>query len=203
MRPAPVQDSPAAGRALPFAQKDTPMPLLPRQPVPGLIIDTLDHGTFDLASEAPDFATLVVFFRGLHCPICATYLKELERLTPDFAERGVTTIAISSDGEERTRAMAEKIGAANLRFGYGLPLELAREWGLYVSTGRGTTSIGIEEPELFSEPGIFLVRTDGTLYFASVQTMPFVRPHFQEMVGALDFVRKNDYPARGEYTGAV
>jgi hypothetical protein len=99
--------------------------------------------------------------------------------------------------------MAEKIGAQALRIGYGLPLQVARDWGLYTSAGRGTTSIGIEEPELFSEPGVFLVRTDGTLYFASVQTMPFVRPHFQEMVGALDFVRKNDYPARGEYTGAV
>ena len=28
--------------------------------------------------------------------------------------------------------------------------------------------------------------------------MPFVRPNFAEMVQALDFVIKNDYPARGE-----
>jgi hypothetical protein len=33
--------------------------------------------------------------------------------------------------------------------------------------------------------------------------MPFVRPKFSEMLQALDFVIKNDYPARGEYTGAV
>ena len=33
--------------------------------------------------------------------------------------------------------------------------------------------------------------------------MPFVRPGFSEMVQALDFVIKADYPARGEYTGAV
>lgn len=179
------------------------MSLFPRQAVPALALETLAHGRFDLAAESPDFATLVVFYRGLHCPICATYLKELERLTPAFAERGVTTLALSSDDRERAEAMAEKIGAQALRIGYGLPLQVARDWGLYVSAGRGTTSIGIEEPELFSEPGVFLVRTDGTLYFASVQTMPFVRPHFQEMVGALDFVRKNDYPARGEYTAAV
>jgi peroxiredoxin len=177
--------------------------LVPRQPVPGLSVETLDHGSFDLAADGAEFATLVVFYRGLHCPICATYLKELGRLTPDFAAKGVKTIAISSDGEDRARQMADKVGFADLRFGYGLPLGVAREWGLYISTSRGTTSIGIEEPALFSEPGVFLVRPDGTLYFASVQTMPFVRPHFQEMVGALDFVKKNDYPARGEYTGAV
>jgi hypothetical protein len=99
--------------------------------------------------------------------------------------------------------MADKVGFDDLKFGYGLPLTMAKDWGLYISTGRGKTSIGIEEPDLFSEPGVFLVKPDGTLYFASVQTMPFVRPHFQEMLGALDFVKKNDYPARGEYTGAV
>lgn len=177
--------------------------LIPRQPVPGLTVDTLDAGPFDLSTDGAEFATLVVFYRGLHCPICATYLKELGRLTPDFAAKGVKTIAISSDDQDRARQMADKVGFPELRFGYGLSLEKAREWGLFISTSRGTTSIGIEEPALFSEPGVFLVKPDGTLYFASVQTMPFVRPHFSEMIGALDFVQKNDYPARGEYTGAV
>lgn len=177
--------------------------LTPRQPVPSLVVETLSGEPFNLTSDKPYFATLVTFYRGLHCPICATYLKELERLTPEFEKRGVKTIAISSDGEDRAKQMAEKVGAAALRFGYGLPLSVAKDWGLYISTSRGTTSIGIDEPDLFSEPGVFLVKPDSTLYFASVQTMPFVRPHFQEMVGALDFVQKNDYPARGEFTGAV
>ncbi|GAA0773164.1 AhpC/TSA family protein [Roseibium denhamense] len=177
--------------------------LIPRQKVPALQVETLTSGTFDLAEDGAGFATLVVFYRGLHCPICATYLKELGRLTADFADKGVKTIAISSDDKDRTQQMAEKVGMDDLRFGYGLPLNVAKAWGLFISTSRGTTSIGIEEPALFSEPGVFLVKPDGSLYFASVQTMPFVRPHFQEMIGALDFVQKNDYPARGEYTGEV
>lgn len=177
--------------------------LTPRQAVPDLAVETVAGGTFDLASENPEFATLVVFYRGLHCPICATYLKELERLTPEFEKRGVKTVAISSDTEDRARQMAEKVGASALRFGYGLPLSKAKDWGLFISTSRGSTSIGIDEPALFSEPGVFLVRPDNTLYFSAIQSMPFSRPHFQEMVGALDFVQKSDYPARGEYTGAV
>jgi len=124
-------------------------------------------------------------------------------LTPEFAQRGVTTIAISSDGEERTRGMADKIEAKALRFGYDLSLDKAREWGLYISTSRGKTSIGIEEPALFSEPGLFMVTQEQTLYYGSVQTMPFVRPHFKELVGALDFAIEKNYPARGEYAGAV
>lgn len=99
--------------------------------------------------------------------------------------------------------MAEKIGAKTLRFGYDLDLKKAREWGLFISTSRGKTSIGIEEPALFSEPGLFMVNSDQTLYYGSVQTMPFVRPHFSELVGALDFAIANNYPARGEYTDEV
>ena len=124
-------------------------------------------------------------------------------LIPDFAERGVKTIAISADGEERARAMADKINAEMLRIGYDLSLTKAREWGLYISTSRDKTSIGIEEPALFSEPGLFMVTPQQTLYYGSVQTMPFVRPHFSELVAALDFAIANDYPARGEYTGEV
>jgi peroxiredoxin len=180
-----------------------PAMLIPRQQAPDLRVPTLSHGIFDLAAERPERMTLVCFYRGLHCPICANYLKELERLTPAFQERGVATIAISSDDEQRARAMSEKVGASHLRFGHGLSLAVARQWGLYVSASRGKTSIGIEEPPLFSEPGVFLIRPDRSIYYLSVQSMPFVRPSFTEMVQALDFVIKNDYPARGEYVGPV
>jgi peroxiredoxin len=177
--------------------------LIPRQKTPSLAVPTLDGTIFDVSKENSERGVVICFYRGLHCPLCATYLKELEKQTAAFAERGVTTIAISSDGKERTEAMAEKIGAKTLRFGYDLDLKKAREWGLFISTSRGKTSIGIEEPALFSEPGLFMVNSDQTLYYGSVQTMPFVRPHFSELVGALDFAIANNYPARGEYTDEV
>lgn len=177
--------------------------LIPRQPVPSLSVDTVAHGRFDLAAHPGARFTMVVFYRGLHCPICAKYLAELERLVPEFEKRGVAVIAISSDGKDRASAMADKVRATGLRIGFGLPLQTAREWGLYVSESRGKTSIGIEEPARFSEPGVFLVRPDGTLYYGAVQTMPFARPNFSDLVGALDFAVAHDYPARGEYTGTV
>jgi peroxiredoxin len=177
--------------------------LLPRQKTPDLSLPLLDGSQFSLATETGAKGTVICFYRGLHCPICATYLTELEKQTAAFAERGVNTIAISSDGLERTRDMAEKINAKALRFAYDLPLSVARDWGLFLSAGRGKTSIGIEEPDLFSEPGLFMVTPEQTLYYGSVQTMPFVRPHFSELVAALDFAISKNYPARGEYTGAV
>lgn len=177
--------------------------LIPRQITPDLELDTLSHGHFSLGADNAELFTLLVFYRGLHCPICTNYLKELVRLAPEFESRGVKPIAISSDEQDRARAMADKIGAVDLRMAYGLPLRQARDWGLSISTSRGKTSIGIEEPALFAEPGVFVVRPDRTLYYASVQTMPFVRPHFAELVKAVDFVVEKDYPARGEYTGEV
>lgn len=75
----------------------------------------------------------------------------------------------------------------------------ARARGLFLSRG-----IKDAEPELFSEPGLFLVQPpepdapNATLYYAAVNSMPFGRPAFGDLLGALDFVLENDYPARGE-----
>lgn len=177
--------------------------LTPRQPVPSLHVPTLHHGRFALHEEQPANFTLVVFYRGLHCPICLKYMLELGRLLPDFTQRGVGVVAVSTDNVERAQAMQAKLKAPDLRIGHDLSLASAREWGLYISTGRGLTSIGVEEPALFAEPGVFIVRPDGTLYYGAVQTMPFARPHFDELLAAIDFALAKNYPARGEYVGVV
>ena len=177
--------------------------LTPRQPVPALNIPLVGGGRYVLGATPAATLDLVVVYRGLHCPICAKYLMELERLMPEFQKRDVQVVAVSSDNAERGQAMADKIKAEHLRVGYELSLQSARQWGLYISASRGQTSIGIEEPALFSEPGVFIVRPDGTLYYGSTQTMPFARPQFQDLLGAIDFAVAKDYPARGEYTGAL
>jgi peroxiredoxin len=176
--------------------------LLPRRPVPELRVPTLAHGDFDLAADAPELFTLISFYRGLHCPVCLKYLRDLEALASEYERRGTKLIAVSSDGRERAQEMASKVGG-RLRFGYSLPLTVAREWGLYISSSQGKSSINIEEPPLFSEPGVFLVRPDGTLYYGAVQTMPFARPVFSELLQAIDFTIARDYPARGEYDGPL
>jgi peroxiredoxin len=166
--------------------------------VPPLAASTTAGGKWVLAERKPERFTLVVFYRGLHCPICRGYLGELAKLEPEFKTRGVDVVAVSSDDSERAQRAATEWQLANLTVGYGLDLASARAWGLFISTGRGKTSAGIEEPAQFSEPGVFLVRPDGTLYWSAIQTMPFARPHFRELLSAVDFVISKDYPARGE-----
>jgi peroxiredoxin len=180
-----------------------PVSLVPREKVPALSVPLVDAGTFTLGERKPESFDLLVFYRGLHCPLCAKYLLELERLAPEFAAKGVNIVAISSDDQERGQKMAEKIQAKGVKFAYGLALPVARSWGLYISQSKGQTSIGIEEPAKFIEPAVYLVKPDGTLYYGAVQTMPFARPQFQDLLGAVGFALDKNYPARGEYVGAL
>ena len=46
------------------------MPLLPRKPVPSLEFDTVGGSRWSLAAQKPQNFTMLVFYRGLHCPIC-------------------------------------------------------------------------------------------------------------------------------------
>lgn len=173
-------------------------PLIPQQPAPGLDVPTVGGGTWSLAGQSPENFTMIVFYRGLHCPICSMYLGGLNKLAGDFAERGVDIVVISSDTEERAAEAKEKWGLDNLIVGHSLDLDKAREWGLYISAGKGVGGAGIEEPALFSEPGLFLVKPDNSVYFVTTQTMPFARPAFAELLKGLDFVIAKNYPGRGE-----
>lgn len=174
------------------------MSLMPNQPVPALELSLAGGGRFSLAAEKPQHFTMAVFYRGLHCPICRRYLSELETLLPEFEKRGVSVFAASSDAHDRAEQAKSGWGLANLRIAYGLTIEEARKWGLYVSRSKGPTSTGVVEPDLFNEPGLFIVRPDGALYWGTTSTMPFGRPHFNEILQSLDFVIPKNYPARGD-----
>ena len=172
--------------------------LKPRTKSPELEVETLDAGQWRLSEQSPENFTMIVAYRGLHCPICRGYIAELDRNLEEFGKRGVEVIAVSTDTLERAAQTKDEWKLRNLRIGYGLSIPKAREWGLYISSSRGKTSTGVVEPDQFNEPGVFLIKPDQTLYASSVATMPFARPHFKEVLAAIDFIVEKDYPARGE-----
>ncbi|MCZ0988266.1 peroxiredoxin-like family protein [Streptomyces diastatochromogenes] len=167
---------------------------IPRQPVPALDVPLVGGGRWVLADQRPDRFSLVVFYRGVHCPMCRAHVTELDGLIDEFAAVGVDRVlAVSGDDEDRARRAVEEWGISRVPIGYGLSLASMREWGLYVSK-----AIKEGQPNEFSEPGLFLVRPDGTLYAAVQTTMPFLRPHLDEVVETVRWINENDYPARGE-----
>jgi len=165
----------------------------PQTKAPELAVESLGDGEWRLSEQRPDAFTMVVFYRGLHCPICTQYIAELDQRLDEFTSRGVGVLAVSGDDEDRARRSKEDWGLERLTVGYGLAPETMRDWGLFVSRG-----IKDGEPQQFNEPGLFLVQPDGTLFLEALNSMPFGRPKFDDIRDGIDFVTDNDLPARGE-----
>ena len=93
------------------------MTVKPRQPAPPLEVKLLDGSTWRLGDAKPATFEMIVVYRGLHCPVCKTYLGELESKLPEFAKRGVDVIAVSTDDRDRAQRAKREWGLNNLRVG--------------------------------------------------------------------------------------
>lgn len=170
------------------------MAIRPHAKAPPLVLDTLS-GRFDLSASMPSRFTMVVFYRGVHCGFCRRYLQELENLVPSFAEIDVEAIAVSCDDRERAEKAKRDWELNRFPIAYGLTLDQAMEWGLFISTG-----IKSDQPDYFPEPGLFLIEPVGIVAAAYVQSWPFARPRLADIRDAIVFGGERNKPARGEMT---
>ncbi len=164
----------------------------PTEKAPELHLGLINGTTWDLAKQEPENFTMLIFYRGLHCPVCKKYLEELQTKIDTFKDKGVNVVAASMDSEKRAKISTEKWDIESIPLAYEMSESKAREWGLYISN-----AIKDAEPEVFSEPALFLINKDGTIYSSSIQTMPFARPGFDDLLKSIDFILKEEYPARG------
>lgn len=166
--------------------------LVPGQPVPALTVPLVGGGDFTLNADAPENFTIVIFYRGLHCPICKGQLTDFRAKLHDFAGLGIDVVALSMNTKDLAEQTTRDWDVSGLKLGYGLSKDQAKAWGLFLSS-----AIKDAEPDVFSEPGMAIVRPDGTLYHWSVQTAPFGRAKAGELASVLKYVIENDYPVRG------
>ena len=164
-----------------------------RTPAPELNVATVGGGDWSLSQQANTAFTLVVFYRGYHCPKCKLYLGHLKTLLGALGDKDVGVIAVSGDPQDRAEQARSEWDLGDLMVGYGQSEDNMRAWGLYASD-----SIREGETDRFGEPGVFLIRPDGTLYYAAVNSNPFGRANLDEIAAMIDFVAEKDYPARGE-----
>lgn len=168
-------------------------PPLPGEPAPPLRLRQVGSDRdWDLSQARPENFTLLVVYRGLHCPKCKEQLETLNGRMEDFTERGIEVVALSCDDRERAGKSRDEWDIDDVPLYYGLTIEQARAWGLFISD-----AIKDEEPARFSEPGLFLVDADGTVQIAWIQSSPFARPQFDDILSATDFILKKSYPPRG------
>lgn len=170
----------------------TSIKLLTNTFAPTLEVSTLDGQRWQLTEQNPPNYTLVLFYRGWHCPLCEEQLTELDLKLEEFANLGIEAIAISGDTQERAQQSKQDWHLQNVRIGYGLKIEDMRLWGLYISK-----SAYENEPAYFNEPAIFLVKPDVTIAIAMINSTPFSRPHWNDLINGLDYSLKNNYPIRG------
>lgn len=170
--------------------------LIPGQPVPDLDLPLTIGAQYDLSKQRPENFTLVAFYRGSHCPVCRSHLEEMGSKVEALSEHGINPVAVSMDAKDRAMAVDSDWKTGDLPLAYAMDEDTAREWGLYISQARD----GSDEPEVFSEPGLFLVRADGTLYMAQVQSAPFTRPDIDQLIDGIEFALEQDYPPRGMRT---
>lgn len=161
---------------------------------PELKAEMIGGKRFDLHGRAKGGSTMLVFYRGLHCPKCREQLRELDKKAAEFMKRGVHLVAVSMDSAERAREAREDWPISdNIDVVYGLDEDAARQWGLYLSTAQFD-----HEPKLFSEPGLFLLNASNEVYASWIQTTPFARPKIDDILSAIDFIREEQYPPRGK-----
>ncbi|EAS20396.1 putative peroxiredoxin [Flavobacteria bacterium BBFL7] len=165
----------------------------PKEITPQLKVSILNQSEWSLKEQNPEKYTMIIFYRGYHCPVCKKQLETVAENLSEFKQRGIDVVAISMDTKERAEKSLNEWKINGLAIGHDLPLETAKAWGLYLSK-----AISDKEPDLFSEPAIFLIKPNGTLFFASIQTMPFARPKITDLIKSIDFVEDKNYPARGE-----
>lgn len=135
--------------------------------------------------------SMIVVYRGRHCPKCKAYLNKLQAMLSDWSEI-LDVVVVSGDTQEKAQADADEFGWT-FDLGYGLSEPQMRDLGLYVSEPLSEA----ETTTRFAEPGTFAIRPDGTLMLVDISNGPASRPDLDLLLGGMRFNIENNRPARG------
>ena len=166
--------------------------LMPDSEAPELSLPLVGGGRWVLSEQNPKHFTMVIFYRGLHCPVCKNYLGTLNSMMEKISDLGFLVVVASMDSKERAEQSKSEWGLDKINLAYELDIETAKKWGLYIST-----SIKEAENDIFCEPGLMWIRPDGRLYLIDIGNMPWARPDLETLMPKAKFAIENDYPARG------
>lgn len=170
--------------------------LTPDAPAPALKLPLVGGGSFELGAEKPENFTMVLFYRGLHCPVCKNYLGGMAALLSEYEAAGFNVVVASMNNAELAEKAVNEWELGNLRVAHSVTVDDAKNWGLWISKAFKDV-----EADIFTEPGLFWIRPDGRLYLADISNMPWARPDLQNLLSKVGYALENNYPARGTYAG--
>ena len=154
-------------------------PNLIGQPLPKMVLKTLDNSAFDMNFATAKKPTLLIFYRGGWCPYCNVHLGQLQSIETQLTKMGVQIVAVSADKPEKLKAAMkehafnfqllsdnEMIAAQALGIAFRLDdstvMKYKKSYGIDIEADSGKTH------HLLPAPSVFLIGTDGIIHFAYV-----------------------------------
>ena len=157
---------------------------------PEMSFPKVGGGTVTTAGARDRWSMLVVY-RGKHCPKCKAYLGKLNTMIADW-EAMLDIVVVSADTEDKAAADVAEFGWT-FDLGYGLTEDQMDALGLYKSDPLSEA----ETDARFSEPGTFAFKPSGELMLVDISNGPASRPDLDMLIGGMQFNIDNDRPVRG------
>jgi len=166
------------------------------KPVAGSVLgpmtfSKLGGGKLSVGGEKENW-TLLVVYRGKHCPRCKKYLNILNDMRNEWYKAGFDIAVVSADPIEKAQADQDEFGWS-FDLGYGLLEDQMNTLGLYITDPLSQS----ETDRRFAEPGTYVIRPDGSILLISISNGPSARPELIELLDGMIFTKENDRPPRG------
>jgi peroxiredoxin len=147
-------------------------PLVTAENAPASVVQGRDGQSFDLASVWADKRVLLVFYMGHWCPHCQKQLGELNEHAGEFAARGATIVAVSTDAPADALALHD-----HLHLGF----ELYSDPDLAVITRWGAQDTATN----VAKPAVFVVEPGGAISYRHIGESQTDRPSVDQLLAAL------------------
>lgn len=166
------------------------------KPIAGSILESMSFpklgGGEITVGGAKENWTLLVVYRGKHCPRCKKYLNILSEMKSQWNDAGFDIAVVSADTVEKAQTDQSEFNWS-FDLGYGLLEQQMATLGLYVTEPLSDS----ETDRRFAEPGTFVIRPDGSILLISISNGPSARPELTELLDGMIYTINNDRPPRG------
>ena len=157
------------------AAGEGPQPLMIGAQIPDLTLQTAAGEPLNLPTAAKEQPLVLIFYRGGWCPYCNAHLGQLQEIDPQLRELGYRIVAISPDRPEELEKSTEKDeltytllsdSSMHAAKAFGIAFEVDTEmlkkldsYNIDIEDASG------EKHHMLPVPAVFIVGTDGVIYF--------------------------------------
>ena len=82
--------------------------LMPNKQAPELSLSLVGGGDWCLSKQEPENFTMIIFYRGLHCPVCKSYLGKLNAMMNDILDLCKNDFDSNVQNGEKNYSFSEK-----------------------------------------------------------------------------------------------